>query len=65
MKSDVWEIAKKEDGSFNIFRSGELLHGSVPEEWLADQLGQYGFCGQEHADIRSQLDQVGRAKIVL
>ena len=65
MKSDVWEIAKKEDGSFNIFRSGELLHGSVPKEWLADQLGQYGFCGQEYADIRSQLDQVGRAEIVL
>jgi hypothetical protein len=65
MKRDVWEIAKKEDGTFNIFRSGELLHGSVPEEWLADQLGQYGFCGQEYTDIRSQLDQVGGAKITL
>ena len=65
MKSDVWEITKKEDGTFDIFCSGELLHGSVPEEWLEDQLGQCGFCGQEYADIRDQLDQIGKAKVAL
>jgi hypothetical protein len=61
----VWEIIKKKDGTFDLFRTGELLHGSIPEKWLVDQLGQYGFCGQEYAAIRHQLDQVGRAKIVL
>ena len=65
MKSDVWEIVKNEDGTFDLFRTGELLHGSVPEESLADQLGQYGFCGQEYVDIRHQLDHVGRAKFLL
>lgn len=61
----VWEIIKKEDGTFDLFRTGELLHGSIPEKWLADQLEQYGFCGQEYAEIRLQLDQAGFAKIVL
>jgi hypothetical protein len=65
MKNDVWEIIKKEDGTFDLFRTGKLLHESIPEEWLSDQLGHYGFCGQEYDDIRYQLDLVGRAKIVL
>jgi hypothetical protein len=65
MKNDVWEIVKKEDGTFNLFHTGKLLHESIPEESLSDQLGHYGLCGQEYHDIRYQLDLVGRAKIVL
>jgi hypothetical protein len=65
MKGNVWEIVRKEDGTFDMFREGELLHGSIPDKWLADQLGNYGFCGQEYKDIRLQLDQFGRARIVL
>jgi hypothetical protein len=65
MKNNVWEIVKKEDGTFDLFHSGKLLHESIPEDWLADQLGRYGFCGQEYDDIRYQLDLAGRAKIVL
>jgi hypothetical protein len=65
MKSDVWEIFKKDDRTFDMFHKGELLHGSVPDRWLENQLGRYGFCGQEYREIRCQLDQTGRAKIVL
>ncbi len=65
MKSEVWEIVRKEGGTFDMFRAGELLHASIADEWLADQLGRYGFCGQEYTDIRRQLDQFGRAKIVV
>jgi hypothetical protein len=65
MHSDVWEIVKKQDGTFDIFRTGELLHASIPEKWLASKLGQYGFCGQEHKEIVRQLDQVGRAKLIV
>ena len=65
MKSEAWEFARKEDGTFDIFHQGKLLDGSIPDEWLANQLGHYGFCGQEYADIRRQLDQFGSAKIVV
>jgi len=65
MKSEFWEIVRKEDGTFDMFHLGKLLHGAIPDEWLADQLGHYGFCGQEYTDIRRQLDQFGRAKIVV
>ncbi len=65
MKGNVWEIIRKQDGSFDIFHKGELLHGSIPDQWLENQLGNYGFCGQEYKDIRYELDQFGRARVVL
>jgi hypothetical protein len=65
MDGDVWEFVRKQDGSFDIFRKGELLHGSIPDQWLEDQLGRYGFCGQEYKDIRYELDQFGRVRIIL
>jgi hypothetical protein len=61
----VWEIVRKTDGTFEMFRKGELLHTSIPDGWLEAQLGQYGFCGQEYEDIRRQLDECGKAKIAL
>jgi hypothetical protein len=65
MSRDAWEIVKNEDGTYDLFRRGKLLHGSIPERWLGEQLGKYGFCGQEYADIRHQLDQAGKARIEL
>ena len=62
MNSDVWEIVKKDDGTFDLFRNGGLLHGTIPEGWLADQLGQYGFCGQEYADIPSPTGRSGKSE---
>ena len=54
------------ENSLCSFRyNGELLHGSIPDKWLESQLGRYGFCGQEYKDIRRQLDQFGRANIVV
>jgi hypothetical protein len=55
MKGNVWEIVRKEDGTFEMFHKGELLHGSIPDRWLEDQLVRYGFCGEEYRDIRRQL----------
>jgi hypothetical protein len=65
MKGNVWEIVRKQDGSFDIFHKGELLHDSIPDQWLENQLGRYGFCGQEYKDIRFQLDLFGKARIDL
>jgi hypothetical protein len=65
MKPNVWEIVKAEDGTFALFHKGGLLHSSVPDRWLEAQLGRYGFCGEEYRGIRRQLDESGKAKIVL
>ena len=62
MKGNVWEIVRKEDGTFEMFHKGGLLHGSIPEKI---RLVRYGFCGEEYRDIRRQLARFGRAKIVL
>jgi len=43
MKGNVWEIVRKEDGTFEMFHKGGLLHGSIPDRWLEDQLVRYGF----------------------
>jgi hypothetical protein len=65
MKPDVWEIVRNKDGTFDMFHKSKLMHSSIPDKWLKDQVGRYGFCGREYHDIRRQLDQGGKAKIVL
>lgn len=65
MKSNIWEVVKGEDGAFNILHKGELLNSSIPDRWLEDQLARYGFCGQEYRDIRRQLDQSGKATMIV
>jgi len=65
MKNNVWEVVRRQDGTFEMLHKGKLLHDSIPDEWLEAQLGRYGFCGQEYKDIRRQLDLSGKAKIVL
>lgn len=62
---NVWEIIKEQDGTFECFRNGQLLHRAIPDHGLEDQLGRYGFCGEEAREIRRKLDEVGRARIVL
>jgi hypothetical protein len=65
MKGNVWEIVRNNDGCFDIFNKGELQRGSIPDQWLEDELSRYGFCGREYKDIRCQLDQFGKARIDL
>jgi hypothetical protein len=62
---NVWEIVKGPEGTFEFFRNGQLLHRAIPDQWLENQLGRYGFCGEEYREIRRKLDQSGRARIVL
>ena len=65
MSTDSLEIVKKVDGTFDLFRKGELIHSSIPDRWLGEELAKYGYCGQEYTDIRHQLDQIGRWRVVL
>ena len=65
MKTNIWEVVRNEDGTFDLFHKGELLRGGIPEVWLPSDLAKYGFCGTEYEEIRRQLEHSGNAKIVL
>jgi hypothetical protein len=65
LKPDIWEIVRREDGSFDMFHKGALVHSAIPDRWLEDQVGEHGFCGQEYLNIRRQLDESGKATISL
>jgi hypothetical protein len=65
MTTNIWLVVKKDDGSFDIFHRGELLHGSIPDKWLESELARYGFCGPEYQEIRRHLEEQGRAEMVL
>jgi len=65
MKPNTWEVIKSADGSFEIRNKGELLQAEIPDRWLERELARYGFCGEEYRDIRQQLQNSGRARVVL
>ncbi len=65
MKPNVWEVVRKDDGTFEIFHQGNLIKARLPEKWLEAGLAEYGFCGQEYHDILRQLELHSRAEMVL
>ena len=59
----IWEIIKKDDGTYDIVKDGTVLDADIPDRWLEEHLCvRYGFCGQEYAYIRSKLNESGKAK---
>jgi hypothetical protein len=60
----VYEILKRPDGSFDIYRDGELTDASISDRWLEDQLVKYGICGQEYKETRRKLEELGEARLV-
>jgi hypothetical protein len=61
---NTYEIVKRPDGSFDIFHHDELVHPSVPDKWLEDQLARYGICGEECVTARRHLEESGKVKLV-
>jgi len=61
---NVWEIVKRQDGSFDLFHNSELSHSSTPERWLEDQLAEHGICGDEYREVLRQIGELGRAKLI-
>jgi hypothetical protein len=61
---NVYEIVRRQDRSFDVFHNGELSDRSIPDEWLEDQLVKYGICGKEYHDMRRDLDELGKVKLV-
>lgn len=60
------EVHKKPDGTFDIFKDGKLLSGSVPTLALVEkQLDPYGVVGDTYRELRRQLTEAGMAKVTL
>ena len=55
-------VSLNPDGTYEINSDGS----HIPEQWLADELcAKRGFCGEELASIMRQLQEHGRAEIIL
>jgi hypothetical protein len=59
----VYEIVKRQDGTFDILQNGDVTNGSIPEQWLEDEMAKYGICGTEYISARRQLNERGTAKL--
>jgi hypothetical protein len=58
------EVQKKPDGTFDIFKNGKLLSGSVPTLALVEkQLDPYGVVGGTYRELQRQLAETGMAKV--
>ncbi len=62
----VLEVATNGDGTHEIIFNEKVLGNRIPERWLDDELcARLGFCGEELASIKRQLELCGRAVVIL
>jgi len=60
--TNILEVLKNDDGTYEVLFKGELVRSRVPERWLNQELcARYGFCGEEYDAIIRQLNDSGRA----
>jgi hypothetical protein len=64
-KPNVWEVARRKEGTFDILHKGKLLRAEISDKWLEDELGRFAFCGEEYRDIRRQLEESDKAQIFI
>ncbi|HKW76693.1 MAG TPA: hypothetical protein VJN64_14275 [Terriglobales bacterium] len=57
---------KRGDDTYDVFWNGERVRSRVQERWLNQELCVgFGFCGEEYDDILRQLNDCGKAIVVL
>lgn len=61
----TWDVHKKSDGTFDIFKNSELQHPSIPQKWLERQLAPYGIVEDTYEDVLEQLSKTGSATVKL
>src|SRR5215471_8245052 len=58
----VLKVVVNDDGTYQIALNDKVVERHVPEKWLdAELCAKRGFCGEELADIKRQLQEKGRA----
>jgi hypothetical protein len=66
MKDTVLEVAKRDDGKFDLFLNRKLDQGQKPESVLGAWLCvRFGFCGEEYDSILREVNLSGSKTIVL
>jgi hypothetical protein len=62
----VLEVAKNDEGTYEIVFNEEVVGSRIPEGWLDEELcAKRGFCGEELVAIKRQLEESGRAVVIL
>jgi hypothetical protein len=62
----VLKVASNSDGTYEISLNGVVVGSHIPERWLDEELcAKRGFCGEELASVKRQLEECGRADMVL
>jgi hypothetical protein len=62
----VLEVSKNDDGTYEIVFNGEVVGSRIPGGWLDEELcAKRGFCGEELAEIKRQLEKSGKAVVTL
>jgi hypothetical protein len=60
---NAWIVKRKENGTFDIFKNGDLLHQGVTEAMLERQLASHGFVDSDYDEVKRQLSKTGEARI--
>jgi hypothetical protein len=61
----LWEIVRREDGTFDILKNGNLLYGAISDRWLERQLTPVGFSEPDFQNVQRQLEVTGKARLVV
>lgn len=62
ISTTVLELARKSDGTFDLFLNGKLDRAGIEERWLNEELCvRFGFCGEEYDSIVRETITNGRA----
>ena len=61
----AWEIVRRENGTFDILKTGNLLYGAISDQWLQRQLTPAGFSERDYDNVRRQLEGTGKARLVV
>jgi hypothetical protein len=61
----AWEIVRREDGTFDILKNGNLLYGAISDRWLQRQLTTVGFFEPDLQNVQCQLEVTGKARLVV
>ena len=62
----VVEVRRNDNGTYELFSKGDLVASEVPDRWLdAELCGRFGLCGEEYQAIARQLNEFGKATVIL
>ena len=61
----AWEIVRREDGTLDILKNGNLLYGGISDRWLQRQLTFVGFSEPDFQNLQRQLEIAGKARLVV